>query len=78
MRVTSALRYNEGMTYKSLTPEMLARYRALNPLPMTGDGAWLNWPHSTKRPERKKAVRRAGAARYKTAKAFKPGGGKYS
>ena len=78
MRVTPSLRYNGDMTYKSLTPEMFARHRALNPLPMTDDGAWLNWPHSTKPTKRRKAVRRTSTARYEIAKAFKAGSGKYS
>lgn len=77
MRVTSALRYNQGMTYQNLTPAMLAHHRDLNPLPTATDGTWLNWPHSTK-PKKPKKGTRGNSARYHVAKALKRGSGRYS
>ena len=65
------------MTNQNLTREMLDKIRALQKPATTPDGVWLDWPHpvETKKP---KQVKTSRLGRYKVARAFKSGSGKYS
>lgn len=67
------------MTYRNITPEILAKYSSvptLNP-----DGSWSEWAHSTKPKQPDKKKRKMATPRtapWIAAKAFKRGSGRLS
>lgn len=67
------------MTYRNLTREALVRQRALKGQAMTSDGAWLDWPTPFEPKQRKRMrAKTSRTGRWKIAKAFRPGSGRYS
>ena len=65
------------MAYRNLTRAKLADIRALRKPAMTPDGVWPDWPHPVE-PKKLKPPKTSRTGRYKVARAFKPGSGRYS